>query len=845
MTASLGLLAVFWAAAQQLPIATQAQLPTGETAELAAEQLLYDPTNQSLVLRGNTLLKTEGLTLRADELTYDQKTERAAARGKVMLVARGGIVAVADEITVDIKSLEATVKGGLFMQKRGVEEAALLAAKTPDELKRLGENVVTLSGERIRKTGDQEFTVDGIAFTPCDCKPSEPSWRVEAAHAQVEVGEAAVISWPKLYVYDVPIFALPWVYIPLSERRTGLLVPVPRFGGLNRFSIEQPLFVTLGRSYDLTLTPGYFLGAGPDRNGNLPAHGVAGPRLHTEFRYAPTETMRGRIALAGIYDLRPQRDVFEPWRMVGRLGEEQQGGAARGLRGELSIQHTHDMGGGWSNRADMSFVSDGYYTRDLQADVLLREVPYLRSSAVLFHRGEDHYAGADVTLRQDLRWGFSVFGNNFLTAEQLPEPGVVDVIRGEDVRGSNTFHRLPALTFGIPDKPLWGPLFGGLDADFVRTSPIGLPFSDDGRDGVFDAGLMRDPVRRDADGQGNGVYDEGERESRMRMGLRPELSAELLAGSWLRARPYAAWRQDVYFGEYTGRFGHRGYGMVGTELSTELSRVFGEKNKVRHAITPQAELRFVPAVFGAPLQVHDEIDAAVTTLRALEQPGFLHGVVEVSQRLASSTQGVVRDLARLDLGLPFDLGYRSERRLGDAYARAWLGLDRVTFEGLLRYSLEEERLTQIAGSASLNDGKGNHAYVRYDNLVVDGGDRLRRGIDTLVGPPSLLRSPLKRNEASTRSQLLVAGGRYQFPLGIHARYEAVVQPELTYAFPPPKVVRGARPSPLSQQVIGVSYGPACDCWRLEAQAIFRRDIPVPDFGVNLSLSRFGSFGSGG
>ncbi len=848
-------LAVWLATAAQLPIATQATLPTGETAELAAEQLVYEPSKQLLTLKGNTLLKTEQLTLRADELIYDQQAQRATARGKVMLVAQGTIVAVADEISVDIKTLEATVKGGLFMQKRNVDVATLLAAKTPEELKALGENLITLSGERIRKTGEKQFTVDGISFTPCDCKPGEPTWRVEAAGATVEVGEKAILTWPKVYVYDVPVFALPWAYLPLAERRTGLLLPKPQRSALNGFAIEQPLFVTLGESYDLTLTPGYFFGA-PAANNNLPSFGIEGPRLHTEFRYHPTEALRGRLALAGIYDLRPQRDVIRPWLMLGELNKEQAGGEARGLRGEASFQHTWDMGNGWNNRADLSLVSDGNYTRDVQADVLLKEVQYLRSSAVLFHRADDHYAGLDLTLRQDLRWGFSLFQKDYLLKDELHPEDPARTIRVREEQpflGPNTFQRLPALTYGIPERPLWGPFFGGVKTELVRIAPLLRSFGDEGSDGIYD--LRQGFPELLASGQGNGQFNPGERESRLRLDLQPRLSAQVMVGEVLRARPYAWYRQDVYLRERRGNFSQRGYPLVGLELDTELARTFGPTTSLlRHSINPSVDLRWVPLILGETPGDYDEVDTAVTTHRGGVQAGFAQGVVEVHQQLATrNASGAVRELLRLDLGQPFDLGYRSRARLGDSFARARLALDRVSLESVARYNLQEERLTQFSGTAGINDGKGNHGYLRYDNLAVDGSDQLRRGIDTLMGPSSLLSSAGKQNDTATRAQLLVAGGRYNFPFGLGLRYEAVVTPNFQQAvLTGPGKGATKQPigglfvgSPLAQQVVGVSYGPACDCWRLEGFAVIRRNVAVPDFGVNLTLSRFGTFGSGG
>src|SRR5687767_14572937 len=100
----------------QIPLATQIQLPTGETVELAADYVVIEPDRQLLTARGHTELRTAEVVLRADEVTYDQEGQSARAAGNVMFIS-GLFAAVADEVVVDLKSNEANVKGGLFMQK--------------------------------------------------------------------------------------------------------------------------------------------------------------------------------------------------------------------------------------------------------------------------------------------------------------------------------------------------------------------------------------------------------------------------------------------------------------------------------------------------------------------------------------------------------------------------------------------------------------------------------------------------------------------------------------------------------------------------------------------------------
>jgi len=85
----------------QLPLSTQLQLPTGETAELSADYVSYEPEQRVLSARGHAVLSSGPVVLRADEISYDQAHETAVARGNVMLV-NGLMAAVADEVSVDL-----------------------------------------------------------------------------------------------------------------------------------------------------------------------------------------------------------------------------------------------------------------------------------------------------------------------------------------------------------------------------------------------------------------------------------------------------------------------------------------------------------------------------------------------------------------------------------------------------------------------------------------------------------------------------------------------------------------------------------------------------------------------
>ncbi|HVE86010.1 MAG TPA: LPS assembly protein LptD [Myxococcales bacterium] len=755
-----------------------AQVPGGRVA-VDADRLTSDAEAQVVTAGGHAVLRTDRAVLRADEITYDQATGRAVARGHVTL-AVGLIAAVADGVDLDVETLEAELDGALLMQKRNVAPEALRDAATPEALKAAGETALALRGKRLRQLGPNHFEAEGLSFTPCDCRPDEPSWRIDAARADVELGERATLTWPVVSVHGIPVLPLPWAYLPLAERRTGLLVPSLQSSSPSGALLEQPLFITLGDSADATLSPGWFFG------GSDPAQGARGPRLSAELRYAPSDHTSGRALLAALYDLQPLRDPVDPLRPApaGR----------RGLRFEGAFRHDDDLGQGVRLRADLSAVSDGYYVRDLTSDVLVRSTQYLRSTAVLSGRADDRYAGLDVTLRQDTRYGYSLF--------QAGAP--------------STLQRLPALSAALLDRPLFGPVSFSATAEYARLAPLLSGTGDEGTDGDFN------PANPDPDGsEADGRYQPGEREARDRLDLRARVAAPLRLGDALRMTPSLAYREDVYVGERTGRLAQRGYPVGGVTLDTQLSRTFA--GVLRHTITPSVELRSVPVVLGAPPGLYDELDAAVP------QAGLLQAVAEVDQRLLARDGARVVELARLDVGQGYDV---LQRRLGDTFARAalragWLGADATA-----RYSVPERRLAQLAAGASLDDGRGHRAFARYERLLSDGSDRQRRGADALVGPASTIPAP-------DLAEQLTAGASYRFPFGLTLSYDALVSANLLASATPL--------DSLTQQALTAGYSPSCDCWRIDLSLSLTHQTAGgpwrPGWGIHFNLARFGSFGS--
>lgn len=826
-----------WAALPLAALITAAS-PT-QTVTLNAERLLHDSARKLTTAEGAAELTASNAAMNGDRITWDENAQGATAVGHVTLrLVKGGLIGiVADVVSVRVEGdevAEVFVYDGLALRKKGLSPEQLLAAKTQDEVRTVGGTSMTMSTSHLMRQDDGTWRIDELTFTPCDCDLERPAWRIVASQTTLDFErERASLFNPVFRVFDVPLLWLPWVSLPLSDRQTGLLVPQPTISALNGFGLSQPVFVTLGRSADVTFSPGYYFGG--DRKSD---NGIRGPRLLTEFRYTPSIDVSGRATLGLLYDLNDQRNPID---------RHLRWDEPRGVRVDATWQHTHNFGRGFGARVDAQVLSDGYLQQDLVTDVLARENGLLRSTAVAFQRGADHYVGLDVAFRQDVSTGYPIFG----TATTL---------RANDPKyGPNPLQRLPALTVAIPEQRIAGPLSASLFAEYARIAPTWGGTGDEGvlanegRAVVGDTAVTPEclqarvayvtpssPACADRPDQalrlglGDRQYQPGEREGRDRLDLMPTLAVQGSLFDVVSARAFAAWRQDVWVGELSRRVGQRGYALLGARLDSELARTFG--GTVRHTIAPALEVRAVPVAVGEQPAPFDATDAAIPTLGPHVQARAL-----LRQRLLMKEGGAIRELLTLELGQGIDALHG---RLSESYGQLSLSVWRARAAAAVRVDPLLARLTRLSAGAAVDIAAGSRVYANYERLIDEGTDRARAPLDLFfAGAPV--------SSVQGHPQNLTAGASWRFG-GWGVRYDAMFQEF------------GFKPDPLQEQLtyaltfvqhtLGVSYGPACDCFRVEVTATqrlkslpgapFAEYRPFPDLSASVSITGFGKIGTG-
>lgn len=704
-------------------------LPGGSgDARVDAATAVYDVASGTYRLEGGVVISRGVVRLRAGAARFDPRTGVVDATGGVLLtdatkaVSAEGIHAVLDG---DFEAREVVA----FLKDGAVD---LTGATSPAEAATCGRNALTARAARVAGGKDRVLHLDAARVTPCDCDAGPPSWELRASRAEIHPGERVELSWPVLWVTPrflfierpVPVLAIPWVSLPLGDRVSGLLATQLGTSGPTGLNLAQPLFLTLGRSADVTVTPRWNFGrARAEVAGDKPS--VRGPAGTLEGRWTPVEGAAGRL----------QADVA--WDLDDEVGSLRGADGARGLRLALS--------GGWaqrhsertSSRLDLDLVGDPLYVRDFTTDVLLRDAATRRSAALVSHRRDALVVeGAAAWLEPVSRTGALAQDADYgLFGGKLP-----------------AFHRWPGLAVTLLPARVAGPLRLSGRAALSRFAPPNGVTSDGGADGVGppDRGWTRDaldPLELD------GLWEPGERLAATRLDGRAELSAPFLVGDWLAVDPSLRGAAAGYAFDAARDPVGAAWGSAGLTASTGLARRFGD---LRHEVAPRLEWRATTGVGGGALPAfgYDGWDrgGAVPTgatdallgrrLAAAAPPGFSSQL-----RLAVSTRLVRGDeeLLRAEVGQEVDL---RAGRLAEAYLRATAARGPVSGELDARLwpagrivAVPEptahswlDAFSELRLRLAVADPRGDQLKVGLLAVGSGGSGRLGSGVDDLFDP---------------------------------------------------------------------------------------------------------------
>ena len=169
-----------------------------------------------------------------------------------------------------------------FWEKSRVSERVQLDASR--------QSYFRLEGDELLKTNGNDFKAKHSLWTPCRCEQDElPAWGVRASSTEAQMGGYATFYDAMLEVKGVPVLYLPWLMLPIKDRRqSGLLMPSFSDDAVSGSGYSQPLFIDLGRDKDATFRADFF-----ERRGS---------RAGAELRYRKSKYSGLQLNLEGMRD---------------------------------------------------------------------------------------------------------------------------------------------------------------------------------------------------------------------------------------------------------------------------------------------------------------------------------------------------------------------------------------------------------------------------------------------------------------------------------------------------------------------------------------------------------------
>jgi LPS-assembly protein len=710
--------------------------PPGQDITIEADHLIYDWGTRALRLEGHVVARRGSATLRAARGALDREKNLLTLQGGVIGVD-GREVFLADAVVADLTSRSAELTHAVLYLKEKPPPANNPTA---------GLNSLTLRGARVRKLANGDTEAQNITLTPCDCGPNEPDYLIAASSAVIH-GDRARLSGAELHLGGLPIPLFP-LSMPLTGRQSGVLAPVFNQTPVTGFGFALPVFFTLGRSFDLTLTPGIFIAPTQSASSAVGSRSVWGPRLGLELRYAPAEGTRGSISFDTVYDL--DRGTPPIRRGFG------------GLRGIAHLAHRTDGSGG-TFAVQGAVASDVMIFQDTEPYALDRPQDFVRTDAGYWKALGPLTLGADALYMQDVRIPLSSYPQPDRRLFGDQPAGVADRVQ------RTTFQRVPGVFAQLAPVAV-GPFSLRAEAGAVEFTPFVARGAEERITGFGPTDQQNAPPPVLPPGPDYG------RAPALRFDASPRLVAVAPNNVPIDLRLELGARADAWVVQgVPGRSRQRVYGLADARASLDLDRRFGS---VLHVVTPAVRVRAISrelAAGGPP--IGDPTDAggpvysaSATAAQQGVGPGFSRGptapvtqgvpgarrpydeidgaapvtgeveaTLGLTQTLwAARPPGAPARVLRLDLlqdVLLWADGARS--RFGEATAIASLQLGPLGISGEARYDWTSHVFSVLGANLGVHNVRGDEVHGNFLLLRGSSSERLRAGIDELFAAAQL------------------------------------------------------------------------------------------------------------
>ena len=205
----------------------------GDTVDIVGDK---QQKNGDLVIsEGYVIVTLDDMKLQADRVTYNAATGDAVAEGNVIFDQGPD-----QRVTARRAEINMVSRKGTFWETTGFTDRT-----------ETGEYIF-FTADRVEKTGPLTYEMYNAEVTACE--DVIPKWRFTAKRAELKMGDRVTLHQSVFRVKTLPVFVLPYTWIPATkkERKSGILLPSSGTSNQKGRTLKLAYYQTLGDSADIT-----------------------------------------------------------------------------------------------------------------------------------------------------------------------------------------------------------------------------------------------------------------------------------------------------------------------------------------------------------------------------------------------------------------------------------------------------------------------------------------------------------------------------------------------------------------------------------------------------------------
>ncbi len=303
---------------------------------------------------GNAVLLNYDVYILADKVRYNTKTKEAMLEGNIKVYKGEGLLVKTDYVKLNLND----------------KYEIIFPFYIQDSVSGIWVSADIASGR------DQTYKIRKMSASGCSI--DNPIWHVDATSGSYNMKKSHLSMWnPKIYIGDIPILYLPYIFMSTSNKRTtGFLYPEFGTSNLAGFIYLQPFYLAPKDSWDMTFTPQIRSKRGFGLNFEARYINSKDDRFLFHARY-----FRNYTKYVKEYDLRNQ-NIF---------GFEFLSSSRNTLQKYFHLNSTIDNG----HYIDFLYMNDLDYVRFEKVNKRITDATHM-SRANYYLQTENHYYGLNI-----------------------------------------------------------------------------------------------------------------------------------------------------------------------------------------------------------------------------------------------------------------------------------------------------------------------------------------------------------------------------------------------------------------------------------------------------------------